>query len=428
MSDERSSRRVAGFDESCLHANDLVFKEVSELSGECLAELLDPAAWRDTLIAYAETVNMAVALTDRDGRLLGTCHNSQPVWTVLRQSSPESIGDCPFCLALAKSCNAVAEALRTGGPVMVEDGAGLCHIAVPLCLGGRSLGALIAGQVVSRESAPLPPQRIARQVGMYRHRLWNEATHQAPVSKAYLITYGQLLMTLGNSLLGQRYATILHGQVVETNRRLRSSLQEKEVMLREIHHRVKNNLQIISSLLNLQSDRLDDVADLKVLEALKISQQRIAAMARIHDWLYSTELIGEVNLAEYVTDLAGMVISSLRPGLIRIRGPFNVTPILLSVRQAIPCGLIVNELVTNICKYAYPATEGGDMFIDVKLADEKRVALTIRDKGAGMPLDWQRSSCLGHQIVNILTKQLRGILELDAQDGTAFTILFPQDV
>jgi two-component sensor histidine kinase len=236
-------------------------------------------------------------------------------------------------------------------------------------------------------------------------------------------------MTLGQAFLGQRYAAILHRTLAEANRRISLSLEEKEVLLREIHHRVKNNLQIVSSLLSMQSDRTDGVNDAKTVDALKASQQRIAAMAQIHDSLYSTEQIGEIDLAKYVRELAEMAISSFQSDIIRIRSRFDLTPLLLSMNQAVPCGLIVNELVTNVFKYAYPNGESGEIYIGVKPTGDDGVSITISDNGVGMPdgLDWKRSNSLGLRIINILTGQLGGTIELDAQHGASFTLKFTRE-
>ena len=126
-----------------------------ELSDEWRAELLDPHTWVEVLKTYAATTKLAVALTDARGHLLGECLNPQPVWSMAHQSARESESVCPFCLAPPAPCSAVVDALRTGAVVMTQDGAGLAHVAVPLSLGGRRWGALIAGQVFNRYPEPL---------------------------------------------------------------------------------------------------------------------------------------------------------------------------------------------------------------------------------------------------------------------------------
>jgi two-component sensor histidine kinase len=142
--------------------------------------------------------------------------------------------------------------------------------------------------------------------------------------------------------------------------------------------------------------------------------------------LYSNERIGEVNLAEYIKDLTTMVIASLESADIRIRTRFNLSPVFVSIQQAVPCGLIVNELVTNVFKYAYPNQSGGEVYLGIEPTSDGRVSLTVSDNGIGMPkgLEWQRSDSLGLRIIRILTKQLGGTIELDAEQGVSFLLRF----
>jgi PAS domain S-box-containing protein len=193
----------------------------ADMSAESRVELLEPTGWDKVLETFAVTMKLAVALTDKEGRMLGPCHNPQPVWRLVREAGQEADGECPFCLAPPASCSAVKEGLRTGKPAMVEDHAGLAHIAVPLSLGGQRLGALIAGQVFTRYPEPLPLERVARDSGVSRSRLWQEATQQVPVTRATLLLYGNLLMSLGQAVLGERYAAILQRKLAQTNRRYR---------------------------------------------------------------------------------------------------------------------------------------------------------------------------------------------------------------
>ena len=192
-----------------------------EFSKECLAELMDPDGWREVLETYASTVKMAVALTDRDGRMIGECHNPQPVWRMAHWANWEVENGCAFCLAPAAPCTAVADALRTGQVQMARDQAGLSHVAVPLTLGGRHLGALITGQVLTRYAEPLPLERVARNYGVSQQQLWRQAIQQVPITHAALRVYANLLKSLGDAYLGQRHAGILQRDLDATNRRYR---------------------------------------------------------------------------------------------------------------------------------------------------------------------------------------------------------------
>ena len=192
-----------------------------DLFPEWRDELLDPEGWNTVLDTFAVTMRLAVALTDSDGRLLGKCHNPQPTWFLARGARPEVDAGCPFCLAPPESCSAVADALRTRSVVTVEDQAGLAHVAVPLLLGGQRLGTLIAGQVFSRYPEPLRLQRVARDLRISQQDLWRRAIQQVPVARTTLQLYANLLMSLGQAFLGQRYAAILQRKLAQTSERYR---------------------------------------------------------------------------------------------------------------------------------------------------------------------------------------------------------------
>jgi two-component sensor histidine kinase len=150
-------------------------------------------------------------------------------------------------------------------------------------------------------------------------------------------------------------------------------------------------------------------------------------MARIHDFLYANEQINEISLGEYVKDLATTVMSAMQTTSVsRVTARYNLTPVSISIRQAMPCGLIVNELLTNVFKYAYPNHDGGEIYFGVELTPDNRISLTVSDDGVGLPegLDWQRSDSLGLRIIRILVNQLGGTVELNARQGVSFTVRF----
>ena len=184
----------------------------AELSSELRADLLDLAAWGEILATYSRTMGVAVALTDSQGHVLGKCHNPQPVWMLLGGAAPLWRTGCPFCITTEPRCAAVAEALQTGAVVMARDDAGLTHVAVPLLLGKRHLGAIIAGQVFDQYPEPLSLRRVAREFGISAQELWSVARKQRPVSSAMLQASGELLRALGHAFLQQRYGAILEGR------------------------------------------------------------------------------------------------------------------------------------------------------------------------------------------------------------------------
>jgi len=192
-----------------------------DLSRDGRADLLAPDGWNQILETFARTMKVAVALTGPEGRLLGECHNPQPAWRMASGARLASAGGCPFCLAPPTFCSAVTDTLRTGRVVTVEDQAGLSHAAVPLSLGGSYLGALIAGQVFSRYPEPLLLQRVARDFGVSRQQLWHVAIQQVPVPRSTLRLYADLLRSVGEAFLAERYAGILQRELAQTSQRYR---------------------------------------------------------------------------------------------------------------------------------------------------------------------------------------------------------------
>lgn len=204
---------------------------------------------------------------------------------------------------------------------------------------------------------------------------------------------------------------------------IEASLREKEVLLKEIHHRVKNNLQIISSLLNLQSGYIEDE---KTLEFLQAGENRVLSMALVHELLYQSKDLAKIDFAAYIEDLASNLFSSynINPDAIALN--INVNKISLGVDTAIPCGLIINELISNALKYAFPSGRSGEITINSS-TEPQQIILTIRDDGVGFSdnFDWQNTDSLGLQIVTALTNQLQGNLELNRDNGTEFKLKFP---
>ena len=192
-----------------------------ELSGEERAKLLDVKAWDPILEMYGRTMKLAVALTDPEGSLLGTCHNAQPMWSALRSSMIGKQTGCPFCLSPSSPCSAVVGALHTGLPKIVCDAAGLMHVAVPLLLGGHALGAILAGQVPSEYPEPLFLHEVSKAFGVSPQLLWSLSNKQHPVTRASLRSAGDLLHTLGQAFVQQRFGTLLEAHVADTNAQFR---------------------------------------------------------------------------------------------------------------------------------------------------------------------------------------------------------------
>jgi len=208
----------------------------------------------------------------------------------------------------------------------------------------------------------------------------------------------------------------------ENERIINDSLNEKEILLREIHHRVKNNLQIISSLLNLQSRYIEDRETLNVLRE---SQNRVRTMAIVHEELYRSPDLTNINFKEYMERLLSNLFYSYGVNEKFIETRFDLEESTISIDTAIPCGLIVNELVTNSLKYAFPDGEMGKIEVLLRSSNENHT-LTISDNGVGLPesFELENAETLGLQLVNSLVRQICGVLELKREGGTEFKISF----
>jgi PAS domain S-box-containing protein len=205
---------------------------------------------------------------------------------------------------------------------------------------------------------------------------------------------------------------------------IKASLQEKEILLQEIHHRVKNNLQIIASLLNLQSGYTEDP---QTQEAFRESQNRIRSMALIHEKLYRSENLARIDLGDYVHELAAFLFRSQGARHRGIIPNIQAERIFLDIDTAVPCGLILNELVSNTLKHAFPNGRPGKVWIEFRADEPDQLILMVADNGVGLPpgLDFRQTDSLGLQLVNTLVDQLGGIITLQSHHGARFKITFP---
>ncbi|MBP6703815.1 MAG: PAS domain-containing protein [Vicinamibacteria bacterium] len=224
-------------------------------------------------------------------------------------------------------------------------------------------------------------------------------------------------------LLGVRI-DVTEGKEAES--RMRDSLREKEALLNEVHHRVKNNLQVITSLLRLEQSRTAAPSTRSVLTDM---QGRIRSMALLHETLYRTGVFAEVDLASYLRGVASHLFRSLNEQPARIQLVLDLSSVKVGMDQAIPCGLIVNELVTNSLKHGFTSGQGGDVRVMLRRESDGRVRLEVGDTGVGIGADFEtkRGNSLGLQLVADLARQLRGQLEVGSGPATRFTVMFQAD-
>ena len=211
---------------------------------------------------------------------------------------------------------------------------------------------------------------------------------------------------------------------------IRAALAEKEVLLKEIHHRVKNNMQVISSLVALQADRLPDGAMRSVFQDVS---HRVRSMALVHEKLYQSADMAQVEFAEYSQSLLNYLWRAHETAASGVRLALDLEPVPLSVDTAVPCGLILNELVSNALKHAFrgrgqrgEAVVEGEVAVSLRGDAGGRVCLRVRDNGAGLPagLDWRQAGSSGLRLVQMLAGQLDATVDVCSNQGTEFTVTF----
>jgi PAS domain S-box-containing protein len=207
---------------------------------------------------------------------------------------------------------------------------------------------------------------------------------------------------------------------------IKASLREKEVLLKEVHHRVRNNLQVITSLLSMQSLC---VADSAAAEVLQDSRDRVRTMAWVHEQLCQSANLTFIDLADYLRNIACQLASDYSHHAPGVRLHVDAGGLFLDIDTAMLCGLIVNEMVSNALKHAFVRAldEGGQVWVEARLEGDNQVALSVIDNGRGLPpdLDLENAPSLGLQLIRLLTEQLRGSFHVDRREGTALHVVFP---
>ena len=209
----------------------------------------------------------------------------------------------------------------------------------------------------------------------------------------------------------------------EMEEALRAAVHEQEVLTREVHHRVKNNMQVINSILNLQAEYTKDPV---LTEILKESQNRVRSMALIHEKLFKSKSMAEVEFDNYLKSLIREVINFYSEYAAKIKFIESIDPMYMEITKAIPSGLIINELITNSLKYAFPDNREGTIWVTLSSPKSGFAKIEVRDDGLGLPpeLDFETTQTMGLRIVRILTEQLNGKMDIDTAAGTSFTLTF----
>jgi PAS domain S-box-containing protein len=227
-----------------------------------------------------------------------------------------------------------------------------------------------------------------------------------------------------DKVVGSRGVIVDLTDIKNIENNLKASLNEKEILLREIHHRVKNNMQIVSSLLNLQTRYVDDE---KAVNVLKESQNRVRSMAIIHEKLYESENLTHINFVDYIQSLVSYLFYSYNIEKTQIKPLLKIEDISLNIETAVPCGLIISELISNSLKYAFPNGMKGEIIVSLK-SEKDNYQLCICDNGIGLPEDinFNNIKTLGLLLVNSLTEQIDGKVTIHRDQGTQYKIIFKE--
>ena len=206
----------------------------------------------------------------------------------------------------------------------------------------------------------------------------------------------------------------------QAEEQIKKSLKEKEILIKEIHHRVKNNLAVLSALLNMQSIHIKDE---KAINAFKETQTRIISMSQVHSQLYNSEDFTNIDYKEYVKNLVSNVFYSSQVSK-QVNLHLELDEVTLPIDKAIPCGLLLNELVTNALKHAFPKNRKGKLCVRLLSLEDNDCKIIVKDDGIGIPKDFNinKSKSLGLKLINLLTQQISGTLEVESKKGTEFRI------
>jgi PAS domain S-box-containing protein len=279
------------------------------------------------------------------------------------------------------------------------------------------------GSVIDAEVSVVVSDRHSGQFITFHHDITEHKRAQAELENARS-NLEQKVLDRTRELKGANESLL--GEIALRNKaenEIVASLKEKEMLLKEIHHRVKNNMQVVSSLLFMQARAQKDE---KVKEILKESQDRIKSIALVHEKLYLSKDFDQIDYADYLRKITDHLFESYQVDPKQVSLNMNAEKAVLHIDKAVPCSLIINEMISNSLKHAFPGGRKGVITIDFRKSGEKYI-VTYSDDGIGLPdsVTFDRTESLGMQLIRGLTKQINGSIELDRTSGTKYTVTFP---
>jgi signal transduction histidine kinase len=367
------------------------------LSPALRAALLDPVLWQQQLEPYAQTVHLAVALTDLHGRLLGTCINPQALWSLLRVRQPASPDECPFCLLPVTLCTSVAEALRTREVVVTQDRVGLTHFAVPLVLGDQPLGALIAGQVFDQypDWWHLQHEHMAKRFSLLPDTFWQAVRQQRPFSRGVLHTYSDLLATIGRNFLHSRYHTLheakrlaelqeVYEQLQESRAEFSRSNAELEQFAYVASHDLQEPLRMVTAYMQLLAQHSQAQLDAQAQEYMGYAVEGAERMRTLIDDLLAYSRVGTRGKPLNPTDSATLLHQALQNLQVQVT---ETGAVVTSDSLPTVCvdqsqlGMLWQNLLSNAIKFHGP--EPPHIHVSARQQGDEWV-FSVRDNGIGL--------------------------------------------
>ncbi len=282
---------------------------------------------------------------------------------------------------------------------------------------------LIAGQVVGESVFELYKDYPDMLDAMKKSFLGETVTIEVNVSGNYFRNWYTPQINQKGETIGLMGLSINITEQKRADKQVKASLKEKEILLHEVHHRVKNNMQVINSLLKLQANNTKDE---QIKNVLKESQSRVYAMSAVHETLHGSENLSKIDLKSYLSKITTVIFQTYSIDHRKVKLSSSVEDSPININQAYPLGLIINELISNSLKYAFPEDRNGDITVKLKKLG-KEFKLSVKDNGIGMPegFEWENSSTLGLKLVRTLVEnQLDGSIDMESKNGTKFTVKF----
>lgn len=309
----------------------------------------------------------------------------------------------------------------------------------PAATGVKNLGASLRRVLQTKQADAMAVQKYDIQLpaepgGQFEERYWSPIN--SPVldelgELRYIIhrvedvtDYVRLSETANEDLVRMQSEIYIRGQEIQkANDQLRAALAEKEILLKEVHHRVKNNLEVINSLLSLQADRVNEPGARAILED---TCNQVHAIAEIHRLLYRSPDLEHVDVRQFLIELSNNLFRFYQVDRGKVELVLDVSNTTLNIRRAVPVALILNELLTNALKHAFPANRRGAIHLALQ-GGKDEILLRVADDGIGLPIRFNAStdSSLGLQLVKVLCEQLGGTMDIQSRPGTCFSIHFP---